>query len=72
MNSDMKLIYYNTRFRGEWDFISGVRLQGLKNKAKIYLVHPESVQISLQEYKNTELAWELKWGFVKAAVHKYN
>ena len=68
----MKLIYYNTRFRGEWDFISGVCLQGLKNKAKIYLVHPESVQISLQEYKNTELAWELKWGFVKAAVHKYN
>ena len=64
----MKLIYYNTRFRGERDFISGVLLQELKNKAKIYLVHPESVQISLQEYKNTELAWELKWGFVKVAV----
>lgn len=68
----MKLIYYNIRFRGEWDFISGVRLQELKNKAKIYLVHPESVQISLRECKNTELTWELKWGFVKVVVSKYN
>lgn len=68
----MKLIYYNKRFRGEWDFILGVRLQELKNKAKIYLVHPESLQISLQECKNTELAWELKWGFVKVVVSKYN
>ena len=36
MNSDLKLIYESTRFRGDQDFISGVLLvAAYKNKAKI-------------------------------------
>ena len=39
-------------------------------KAKIELVNPKNICSRLWGFKNTEFVWELKWGFVKAAVSK--
>ena len=39
-------------------------------KAKIELKNPKNICSRLWGLKNTEFVWELKWGFVKAAVSK--
>ena len=39
-------------------------------KAKIELKNPKNICSRLWGFKNTEFVWELKWGFVKAAVSK--
>ena len=49
----MKLIYYNTRFRGEWDFILDVRLLEFKNKAKLDLT--QTMKVSKAAYGNVKV-----------------
>ena len=64
-------IKINTKFRGKWDFISGVCLWELKNKALILLVNPERDPqgcLLKQECENAEFVWKLKRAFEKAAV----